>query len=190
MKSILVIALISVITACSTTKHVVVSPELIGYKKGVYFNNKIKLKTLDQRTNTYIVQIIKEGQPAKLLSSQVELPHIVSQKITPILRKQGLTINNSSPIIVNIIIDKALIEVNQNILKYTAKNSIDLKATVKNGDTLLTKRFSVNGTSKGPLTADIAVLERDFNHQLASTLVNIVNNKEIQDAIKANVNSF
>lgn len=191
MKSLLTIALLTVITACSsTTKHVVVSPEVLGYSKGIYFDHKITFNTIDQRKNRHIVQIIKDNQPAELLSSKEQLTNIITGKLSPILRKQGLTIDTFSAVSLTIIIDTALIEVQQSLFKYTAKNTISIRAKVKNGDTLLTKNFNISGTSHGPLKADIAVLERDFNNQLASILLKAVNNKEIQTAIKTNVNNF
>jgi len=191
LKLLLTISLLSLITACSTApNHVVISPELIGYSKGVYFDNKVQLNVIDQRTYNYVLHIKEGDKPAKLLSGQNSLTNIITQTISPVLRKQGLTIDNFSNVHVKIVIDSALINVQQQLLNYTAKNTIKLKASVKNGDTTLTKNFTVTGNSKGPLTADIAVLERDFNNQLASTLIKIMNNSEIQNAIKSSNNTF
>ena len=182
----LVIGLVSLITACSTIpNHVVVSPELIESSKGIYFDNQVQLSVIDQRTNKFVVQITEENKPAILLSSQKPLSQIITQSLTPVLNKQGLKINKFTNKHLEIVIDTALISVQQNLLNYTAKNTISLKATVKNGETKLTKNFTITGDSKGPLTADIAVLERDFNNQLASTLLRITNSVEVQAAIKS-----
>lgn len=182
----LVIGLVSLITACSTIPHhVVVSPELIESSKGIYFDNQVQLRVIDQRTNKFVVQITEENKPAILLSSQKSLSQIITQSLTPVLNKQGLKINKFTNKHLEIVIDTALISVQQNLLNYKAKNTISLKATVKNGETKLTKNFTITGDSKGPLTADIAVLERDFNNQLASTLLRITNSVEVQAAIKS-----
>jgi uncharacterized lipoprotein len=192
MKStFLLISLFSFVTACSTIpNHMVVSPELIGNSKGIYFDNKVQLSVIDQRTNKYVIQITEENKPVTLLSSQKPLSQIITQSITPVLHKQGLKINSFANKHLEIVIDTALISVKQNLLNYTAKNTILLKAIVKNGETKLTKNFTITGNSKGPLTADIAVLERDFNNQLASTLLRITNNIEVQNAIKSSGNTL
>ncbi len=191
LRLLLTLGLMSMISACSTApKYVVVSPELIGYSKGVYFDNKIQLNVSDQRSSNYIVQIIKDDEPAKLLSSQNSLTSIIKETISPVFRQQGLGIDTFSNVQVDIIIDNALINVQQSLVSYKAQNTIALKVLVRNGDTVLTKNFNISGSSNGPLKADIAVLERDFNNQLAATLVKITNNVEIQSAIKTPGNTF
>ncbi|WP_426360450.1 YajG family lipoprotein [Pseudocolwellia sp. HL-MZ19] len=188
---LLTLSLLGMISACSTApKHVVVSPELIGYSKGVYLDNKIQLNVTDQRSSNYIVQIQQDDEPAKLLSSQNTLTNIIKETISPVLRKQGLGIDTFSNVYLDIMIDNALINVEQSLFSYTAKNTIALRVLVKNGDTVLTKNFNMSGSSNGPLKADIAVLERDFNNQLAATLVRITNSFEIQSAIKASTNTL
>lgn len=184
---LLTISLLTLITACSSgPKHIVVSPELIGFSKGVYFDNKIQLNSIDQRSANHVLQIITHNQPAKLLSSQNNLTNIINQAIEPVLRKQGITVDQFSNTRLEIIIDTALINVQQDLLNYKATNTISLIAKVHQNNKTLTKTFKTKGQSKGPLTADIAVLERDFNNQLASTLVKITNDLEIQNAIRNN----
>jgi len=183
----LTLILLSLISACTTApKHAVISPELTGYSKGIYLDNRVQLTVSDQRSSNYIVQIRKDKEAATLLSSQKSLSNIIKDAIVPPLRKQGLVIDTLSNVDVNIVVDKALIDVQQSLVKYTAQNTIALRVLIKNGDNLLTKSFNVSGKSHGPLKADIAVLERDFNNQLAATLLKITNNFEIQSAIKAN----
>ena len=61
---------------------------------------------------------------------------------------------------------------------------MDFRVVINNGSGTLTKSFKITGKSNGPLKADIAVLERDFNQQLAKLLTQIVQNQEIQKFIK------
>jgi len=188
---LLTLSLLAMLSACSSAPtHVVISPELSGYSKGVYFDNKVQLNVTDQRSTNYIVQILQDDKPAQLLSSQNTLTNIIKETISPVLRKQGLGIDTFSNVYLDIMIDNALINVEQSLFNYTAKNTIALRVLVKNGDTVLTKNFNISGSSNGPLKADIAVLERDFNNQLAATLVRITNSFEIQSAIKASTNTL
>ena len=190
-KILLTLFLLNIITACTTSpKYIVLSPELVGYSKGIYFDNKVQLNVIDQRSSSQVVQILKEDEPAHLLSSQESLTNIISKAISPVLRTQGLTIDAYATKKIDIIINTALITVQQNLVNYTAKNTISLKVLVSNADKVISKSFNTAGQSNGPLTADIAVLERDFNHQLASLLVKIANNIEIQNAIKSSENTY
>lgn len=185
LKLLLIITLLNIITACTTLpRHIVVSPELIGYSKGVYFDKSIQLNIIDQRTGNQVVQILEDGEPAKLLTSQDSLTNIINTAISPVLRKQGITLDQFANITVDITIDTALITVQQSLVNYTAKNTIALTVSVSNSNQVTTKSYNTSGSSAGPLVADIAVLERDFNHQLASLLVRIANSNEIQNAIK------
>lgn len=190
-KILLTLFLLNIITACTTSpKHIVLYPELIGYSKGVYFDKKVQLNVIDQRSSSQVVQILKDNEPAHLLSSQDSLTNIVNKSISPVLRTQGLTIETYANTKINIIINTALINVKQNLVNYTAKNTISLKVFVSSSDKVISKIFNVTGQSNGPLTADIAVLERDFNNQLASLLVKITNDVEIQNAIKTSENTY
>lgn len=190
-KIILTLFLINIIAACTTSpKYIVLSPELTGYSKGIYFDKKVQFNVIDQRSSSQVVQILKDNEPAHLLSSQDSLTNIINKSISPILRSQGLTIDTYANTKIDIIINTALINVQQNLINYTAKNMISLKVLVSTADKVISKDFNATGQSNGPLTADIAVLERDFNNQLASLLVKIVNNNEIQNTIKASESAY
>jgi len=172
------------LTACSTSpKHIVISPELFGYTKSIYSDKAIQLNVIDQRPGNQVVQIINGDDPAKLFSSQDSLSNIVTQAISPALRKQGLTLNNNANTRVDIFINTALINVTQNFVDYHVNNSITLTVNIKKNGTSTSKTFSSRGKSHGPLVADMAVLERDFNHQLAALLIKITNSFEIQHSI-------
>jgi len=124
LRLLLTLGLMSMISACSTApKYVVVSPELIGYSKGVYFDNKIQLNVSDQRSSNYIVQIIKDDEPAKLLSSQSSLTSIIKETISPVFRQQGLGIDTFSNVQVDIIIDTTKFSKLQSPKYHSAKSA-------------------------------------------------------------------
>jgi len=77
-----------------------------------------------------------------------------------------------------------LISVQQEMVKYQVNNELVIRVKVNNGTQTLSNTFKVRGTSEGPLNADIAVLERDFNQQLAQLLTQVISNAEIQHFIK------
>lgn len=178
--------IIFALSACaSSPTHVVISPELFGYTKNVYIDKAIQLNIIDHRPATHVVQITKDDRPAKLFSSQGTLTSIIEQALTPALSKQGLTLNTTAQIQLNIYINNALINVTQNFIDYHVNNSITLTVKLENTSTLISKTFGSKGKSHGPLVADMAVLERDFNHQLAAVLIKMTNSVEIQNAINS-----
>ena len=70
------------------------------------------------------------------------------------------------------------------MMKYQVNNELVIHVKVNNGEQTLSNTFKVRGTSEGPLSADIAVLERDFNQQLTKLLTQIISNVEIRNFIK------
>ena len=99
------------------------------------------------------------------------------------MKKNGLQLQPLAANQFDVIIDNALISVQQELVKYTAHNEIQIRVIAKNGQKTLTKTFKISGNSNGPFKADIAVLERDFNQQLAKLLTQITQNQELREFI-------
>jgi len=135
------------------------------------------------RTSNHIVQILKTGEAATILSSQQRLEKIIANTLTNEWEKQGLSFTALSAEQVDIIIEKAVISVNQTTMSYETQSEIRLQVKVSNVKETLTNSFKIRSNSEGPLQADIAVLERDFNQQLSRLLSNILASKDIQDFI-------
>ena len=180
------IALLSLLlSACANDPtHLIVAPEVTSTSISHYQNKQAMLKVTDMRTNKNIVQILRKDQAAELYSSQELLESIIQKTFAQQLKKQGLTVNTLSNNNIEVFVDKAVIIVEQTLMKYTATNEIVLRVKVNNGEQTLTNTFKTRGSSNGPLGADIAVLERDFNQQLASLLTQVLSNTDIQNFIR------
>lgn len=186
IRSTITLILLLILQSCiSPPKYIVISPELFGYTKDIYKDKSIQLNVVDQRSYSHVVQILKDDKPATFFSSQDLLTNIVKQTLIPMYNKQGIQVTELSPIKVDVYINDALITVNQNFVDYHATNAIKLTISVLSDENPVSKTFSSKGRSHGPLNADMAVLERDFNHQLAKLLINIANNADIQNTINA-----
>jgi len=174
-----------ILTSCaSAPKHIVISPESSAKVTKVYQGQSINLRITDQRPATHIVQILKEKQAATLISSQQMLTSIIDKTLRPQLKAQGLNVTSIAAINFDVIIDIALINVQQELLKYRANNVITLVAKISNAEKTLTKTFTIKGKSNGPLIADTAVLSRDFNQQLATLIGQLINSEEIKAFIR------
>ncbi|MFT5757144.1 MAG: putative lipoprotein [Alteromonadaceae bacterium] len=180
----ILITTIALTSCASAPKHIVISPDVIVNVTKDYQGQSINLRLIDRRAATHIVQILKEKQAATLISSQQIITEIIDEALRPQLIKQGLTLTSQAENNFDVIIDTALISVQQDLLKYQASSVIVLIAKISNAEQTLTKTFTIKGSSNGPLSADNAVLARDFNQQLAKIISQLVNNNEIKEFIR------
>jgi len=173
--------LLTTLAACSTAPtHLIVAPELSSIANHHYNEKQLQLNVVDMRTSNHIVQILKEGKAATILSSQQRLEKIINKTLTEAWKNQGITFNYLSEEKINITIDKAVISVKQSAMSYDTQSEIILQVKISNAKETLTNSFKIRSNSEGPLQADIAVLERDFNQQLSRLLSNILASKDIQ----------
>jgi len=189
IKVLAVFSLLTLISACANKpSHVVISPDLSitngTSNQQMYQNKQASITITDMRSAQHVVQIIRKDEAAEVYSSQAPLVQIIEKTLTAEFKKQGLSINTQANNAIEIIIDNALVSVQQEMMKYQVNNQLIIRVKVNNGAQTLSNTFKVRGTSEGPLSADIAVLERDFNQQLAQLLAQVINNAEIQHFIK------
>lgn len=171
--------------ACSApVTHVIVSPELHLANSNVFQQKQVQLRVEDLRPLNHIVQISRIDEAAQLYSAQQPITEVINSTLTSALKASGLQIQPQAANQVEIIIDNALVSVQQGLLKYSANNQMEVRVVINNSVGSLTKVFKITGKSNGPLKADLAVLERDFNQQLAKLLRQIVQNEELQQFIQ------
>jgi uncharacterized lipoprotein len=168
----------------NTPSHVIIAPDIMQTPDISYNNKQIKLNVTDMRTSNHIVQIMRKDEAATLISAQNRLEETIKSNLSKHWIKQGLSIQSDAMNIINISIEKAVISVNQEIMEYKVQSEIVLKITITNGSQTLTNTFKNRGNSEGPLKADIAVLERNFNQRLANLLQQILANKKISNFLK------
>lgn len=184
-KHLLSLTLFAVLSACSSgPTSVVVSPVMLNTSSVNYMQKQANLKVVDARTSSHVVQILKESKAATLYSSQTAISDVITQTLTQAYKKQGLTLSGLSNNTIEVFIDKALVSVDQSLMKYTAKNEIALRLVISNGNDTLTKNYKTSGKSDGALTADLAVLERDLNQQLGNLLEKVIADQSIQQLLK------
>jgi len=182
---LLVLSSSTLLLACSTPiKHVIVSPELHLGSSNAFQQKKVQLRVSDLRQASHIVQILRIGEAAQLYSPQQAIVDVVEQSLTSAFKANGLHIKPMAANQVEVIIDNALVSVQQEMVKYSANNQMNFRVVIDNAQGSLTKSFKITGTSNGTFKADIAVLERDFNQQLAKLLTQIVENEELQQFIQ------
>ena len=161
--------------------HIIIAPEITSPSNRVQSNKQTQLDVIDMRTSNHIVQIMRKGKAAILVSAQERLENTIKDTLSQHWKKQQLTLNNNAINTINITIEKAIINVEQSTFDYKVQTEIILKVVVNNGSETLTSIFKNRGNSDGPFQADIAVLERNFNERLAKVLQQIITNQKISD---------
>ncbi|ASP46787.1 YajG family lipoprotein [Cognaticolwellia beringensis] len=181
----IILSATTLLLACSTPiKQVIVSPELNIGNSNAYQQKLAQLRFSDLRSSPHIVQILRTGEAAQLFSPQQALVETVEMSLSSALKANGLQIQPQAANQVELIIDHALVSVQQEMVKYSAKSQMNVRVVIDNDQGSLTKAFKITGISNGPLKADLAVLERDFNQQLAKLLTQIVQSEELQQFIQ------
>ncbi len=190
LQSFAVILLMLSVFSCTTTKpRIVIAPETIANPTLVYQQIPVVLNVADLRTSRHIIQILKDNKAAELINSTTALDDILKVKFTQLFKQQGLVINENAQTKLDIIVSKALITVKQGVVKYQTNSEIIIQVKVNTSADTLTKSFRIRGNSNGPFKADIAVLSRDFNQQLAQLIEQIVNDHELQTFITKYTNT-
>jgi uncharacterized lipoprotein len=189
LRTLAATTLLVLLSACANKPtHVVIAPDLsiINSTSTLteYQNKEASITVTDIRRAQHVVQILRKDEAAEIYSSQQPLSNIIKQTLISEFKKQGLAINTQANNAIEVIIENSLISVQQEMMKYQVNNELMIHVKVNNGEQTLSNTFKVRGTSEGPLSADIAVLERDFNQQLTKLLTQIINNVEIRNFIK------
>lgn len=178
-------AIFTLLSACSSgPTSVVVAPQIMPTNTYNFMQKSAQLNVVDTRSTTHVVQILKEDEAATLYPSQTALSSVITKSLADSLKVQNLSITQNASNTITVYIDKAMVTVNQTMVKYTAKNEIALRVEINNGEQTLNKKYSTTGNSKGALKADIAVLERNFNQQIGKVLSQILSDKSVQSFIK------
>jgi uncharacterized lipoprotein len=164
--------------------HVILAPQISASPATIYSGQAINLTVQDLRTGNHIIQILKAGKAATLFSPNQPLTNMLSQSLTSYYAQQGLNTSGGT-ISIDITINRALVSVVQELMKYQANTDIQVSVSVTKGDKTLTNTINSRGASNGPLQADIAVLERDLNQQLGKVISDIISNADIIAFIKS-----
>ena len=174
-----------VLLGCSGPSHMIVSPDIVSISSIKYQPTEVNFNVTDKRSNSHLLQILREDKAAELLSTDVALDTIITKALAPEFKNQGLIIiAGTTDKEIDVIIDQALISVDQSSLSFKSENKLEIRFVVKNKDQTLTKTFNSKGKSNGAFKADIAVLETDFTQQLTELLTKALADTEIQAVFK------
>ena len=174
-----------IISGCnSTPSQVIVAPQINQSAHTLYQGIAASFAVKDLRSSNHIIQILQADKAAKLLSPNRVFSEVVAETLRPYLSAQGLSLSGGN-IQIDIEIERAMVSVQQAMMKYDASSDIQVRVKVLKGDSVFTNVFNARGSSNGPLSADIAVLERDFNQLLGKLIADIANHPDMINFIRS-----
>ncbi|REL25677.1 hypothetical protein DXX93_03305 [Thalassotalea euphylliae] len=177
-------SLMTLLAACSTKpSQVIVAPQISQSATPIYSGKQISLNVIDLRTSNHLIQILRKGKPAELFSPAQSLPDALNASLNQYLTAQGLATQEPNTqdgaTAMTVSIEKALVSVQQSLVKYQASSEIRLLINITKGDKTYSQVLTSKGKSNGPISADVAVLERDLNQQLGKVISDLANHPEL-----------
>jgi uncharacterized lipoprotein YajG len=173
------LCLMSLFSCSSTPQFAIVAPDVPQLSLVNHITHPIKLTLQDFRSNRYLVKLNYANNPAELMSSQAPLADVFASAFEQAMQQQGISLSDlGSPMTVKI--TQALIDVEQKLNDYQAHITVELMVQISKNNQTLTKTFVKNGQRSGLFSADIAVLERDFNLLAGELIANILQDPEVQ----------
>ncbi|MEI6895397.1 MAG: YajG family lipoprotein [Colwellia sp.] len=180
-KSIALVSLLITMAGCSTAPtHLIVSPQVSLSPSNQLYGKAAHLTVVDMRTSPHIVQILEKGEAATILSSKQRLEYILHDILTQQWQKQGLTFTEKANNKITVTVEKAIMSVTQESVSYVTQSEIIIKISIDNSKQTLTSSFRNRAHNEGPLHADIANLESEFNKHLSTLIKKILLSNDIK----------
>lgn len=179
MKYIIVLLVVILSNGCTTAPSNFIINAAPSYTDNSLTNSSVNIDVTDFRTRQDILQTNKAGK-ISYLPAQAPTSSLVKQGLLSSFNQLKPTIRhgfNSNLVKVNI--GKMSIKLTQDSFSYNTKTLIELNVTLDSGDKVVNKTFKRTGASKGPLKADIAVMEQDFNQLLYLILNDISQDPQV-----------
>lgn len=183
----LILMALSIVTllGCTTLpKQLIISLEPLQLSPFSYHNKTAQLTVKDMRNHNYLVRISDVDEPEKRLSSQTSLVSLINQELSQALQQQSLTLNTTSSNKITVIIEQAVVNVEQESFKHKTNSAFLIKLIVNNGQQTLNKSFPLTTESSAPLSVDIAVIERDFRQNISTLLSQLINDSKLHTFIQ------
>jgi uncharacterized lipoprotein len=175
----------TILSACaSDPKQMVLSVQVPIYNSIAYTGKSADVKISDLRNKAYIIAIHRSGKASELIPVNKSLVEVIGGSYKKSLINSGLKVSKKSNNSIHLTIDTAKIDVNQGMVSYETVDQLTLTVKVISEKGVFTKTFNNKGKSDGGLSADLAVLERNFNQNMTKLLLQMVNDSEIQEFLE------
>ncbi|QUM82227.1 hypothetical protein HWV01_19050 [Moritella sp. 5] len=146
-----------------------------------YAGTQVSITSKDIRDANYLIAIHKVGEPAQLLNNQSSLVNLTTAKLQQGWEQQGLVFSPQADIAINLELQTARIDVQQDSFEHQAESTLMLIVSIDNKGQTLTKQFRSASTLTGAFSPSMSDLETKFSQQLSSILNDVFNDQQIND---------
>lgn len=181
LKQILLGTSLLLLTACASVPEQVnisTAPVNLAPK---YSNTTVSLTSRDIRDANYLIAIHKVGDPAKLINNKASLAKLAETSLQQGWEQQGLVFDPQAEVAINLEVQVARIDVQQDAFEYMAESALIVILSVENEGQTLTKQFSRASTLTGAFNPSIPELEAKFSQQLSLLLTDIFEDQQVND---------
>lgn len=182
MRAVILILVVMLGGCAQTPTHFILAPDQTAGPVQINADGARNLTVNDMRAQQYIIRINRGEEQSTLVSLSQSPIATVEQSLLARFAKHSVSLEN---VTYNVDINDLIINVAQQAIKYESASQLTLTVRVNNGATTLNKTFKRAGTSHGPLQADLAVLERDFNLLLSQMLDDITTDDELLNLVNS-----
>lgn len=181
LKNLLLSAGLVLLTACASTPQQVNITADPAQLTTQYSDTQVTLVSKDIRDANYLIAIHKVGEPAQLLNNQGSLVNLTAAKLQQGWEQQGLVFSPQADIAINLELQTARIDVQQDSFEHQAESTLMLIVSIENKGQTLTKQFRSASSLTGAFSPSIDDLESKFSQQLSSLLNDVFNDQQISD---------
>lgn len=179
MKYITLLLVVIFCHGCATPPSYFIVNTISDTSNSLLSNNLVNVEVTDLRSRQDILQSNHNGS-ISYLSAQLPTTVLIKQGLINSFNQKSKTMNNSfNTNVIHVDIEKMAMKLTQSSFSYETKSLIKLTVTFTNQNKTLKKTFKRQGASKGPLKADIAVMEQDFNQLLTLIFNDISQDSEL-----------
>ena len=181
LKKLLLSAGLLLLTACATAPqqvNITADPAPLTTQ---YHGTQVALTSKDIRDANYLIAIHKVGEPAQLVNNQSSLINLTTAKLQQGWEQQGLVFSAQADIAINIELQTARIDVQQDSFEHQVESTLVLIISIENKAQTLTKQFRSASTLTGVFSPAMSDLETKFSQQLSSLLNDVFHDQQISD---------
>lgn len=178
--------LLTLVGCAATPTHISLTPALDLSKQSYHFTNQQAWQVMskDSRVAHYLIEIVNDGNIAKLVDEQTSARLVVESNLTKGWINNKLNVNPSSDSKIEIDLIKALATVTQSSVSNDVSSQMMIQVTLKHrGDTFV-KMFRSNRQWNAAFAASVAGIREELSTQLSVLLTQILEDEQLNKKLQ------
>ncbi len=187
MKKAAIVIFALLLTGCATQYPLTTNLKLqiAGQPFGIYTDNDLATLTgRDARKESAVVVYKFSGEPEIQIPNDSAPNLLVTEQLANGLQEQGLVFDSESPVHIELDVNKLVAVVTRPKILYSTNSQSHLTLTIRNREMSLTKTYNREANRDTATRPPVEDLEKVLNGQLTEIVNQILQDEEIQAAIR------